>query len=284
MPRVEPSSNSHHPKATAVECPITTDELNFITIFLQNVHDNIPLVTQPIINDGISKIAFMNPKSAQTIDTNTYTSMDIDAMISLTWSACCYGAFLSQDHRAETYLFNAHKSLQKCFDGASITVAKAFFALELLLQLFAESQSTSSLLSRRGVYFGLGETILFLSTMSKDSDCEIVWNYLRLWKVPSNLIGGSLSEFWNVRYPGISMTTNENPLKHSHVMLQYWTSRLSEENYQESGNFASNSSVDNTNALRDLMIESHINGILQDIRQIKNLEVTYLQYSYVTLI
>jgi hypothetical protein len=36
---------------------------------------------------------------------------------------------MAQDNRCEIYLVNAHKWLQKCFDGASVLVAKAFFAL-----------------------------------------------------------------------------------------------------------------------------------------------------------
>lgn len=241
---------------------------------MQNVHGNIPLASQQIINDGVSRIASMNATSISNVTDSKikYTSIDNDALISLAWSVCCYGAYLAQDNRSDIYLANAHKALLKCFDGASILVVKAFFALELLLQLYSENSSPCPLLSRKGAFFELGQTILFLPNMVKDPDCELLWNFLRLWKNPPNLIGATLPEFWNQRFPRLPMTANDDPVKHSHVMLHYWTSRLSEDNYQATINITS-SDPEKMKALRELKIESHINGILQDIRQIKILEV-----------
>ena len=243
---------------------------------MPNTHGNIPLASQQIVNDGIFRIASLKSKVMQSpIDSKIkYTSIDYDALVSLTWSVCCYGSFMAQDNRCEIYLVNAHKWLQKCFDGASVLVAKAFFALELLLQLLSETTSSNPLLSRKGSFFELGQTILFLPIMTKDLDCELLWNFLRLWKNPPNLVGATMYDFWNQRFPGISFSSNDSPVKHSHVMLHYWTSRLSEDNYQETNIFTS-SDPEKVRVLREMKIEVHINGIHQDIRQIKLLEVCH---------
>jgi len=107
--------------------------------------------------------------------------------------------------------------------------------------------------------------------MTKDLE---LWNFLRLWKNPLNVVGATMYDFWNQRFPGISFSSNDSPVKHSHVMLHYWTSRLSEDNYQETNIFTS-SDPEKVRVLREMKIEVHINGIHQDIRQIKLLEVCH---------
>jgi hypothetical protein len=130
---------------------------------MPDTHGNIPLASQQIVNDGIFRIASLNSKVMQSpIDSKIkYTSIDYDALVSLTWSVCCYGSFMAQDNRCEIYLVNAHKWLQKCFDGASVLVAKAFFALELLLQLLSETTSSNPLLSRKGSFLNLDKQFCF---------------------------------------------------------------------------------------------------------------------------
>lgn len=135
----------------------TTEELNFITIYLQNVHGSIPLMSTAVINDGILRITSIDghmDKSKLMI--GNVSAIEADAIMSLTWSACCYGAFLAQDKRTEIYIAYSHRALQRCFDGSSVLVARAFFALEFLLELFAESTTLSHLASRKGVSWSWG--------------------------------------------------------------------------------------------------------------------------------
>jgi hypothetical protein len=225
-----------------------------------------------VINDGILRITSMDGHIDKTkLMLSNVSSIEADAIVSLTWSACCYGAFLAQDKRAEIYVAYSHRALQRCFDGSSVLVARAFFALEFILELFSESSTLSHLATRKGVYFGLGEAILFLPSTPKDEEVEMIWNMIRYWKSigPSD-VNYTIHEYWSLCCSQNTMEENDNPIKHSHVLLHYWTCILTSDYFQE---ILPQQQLDEM-PVRDTIIESHMHGILNDIRQIKALEDT----------
>lgn len=172
------------------------DGLNFVSLFSQNVNSNIPIFDTLIFAEGMQLISKLREKvllmdqSVPDIyaSVSKILSSEDSAKVALTWASCSYGAFLVNDERYILYLGLCHKNLQQCFDGSTALVARALFSFEVLVNVFAESLPIircgemsslfSALVSRRGVYFALGEAIIHFFNIH-DSTCSILMNLIR---------------------------------------------------------------------------------------------------------